>query len=432
MGRIIKESIFEMRKNRGLTFLMIFQISLSIIFLNLFIAVFQEDIKKTDAEVKENDGIQTLQLRDSLVDESERAFMANEDALVRLKRMYSMLKSKREYGYAEAYNNPVLMFSDKVPQTALYMYDYGDAERSVGIIDGKTACEVKCLIVDSEFIKHNRLESIKGEEIPSELFEDNGNGNPIIIVGNEYEGVFNSGDFIHVVTPFDKGNDMEVHAVLKEGSNVLYRNQYLNLNKYVVIAMPEGKSIPTDDEDYHNQIILFLFKINGVFYTRANPNEVQSYVNEVCDALGVIPASNVSNSTNAQVTITGTSIKTLIDAFKQLLMLICIFSILSTVLFAFIKAKRNKKYYAVLLINGYTKGELFLIMAGSMLLILSVSNVVGLTVGKIVGKMLGSPNAISIDTTVLADAIILNVAVITAMIIVKKTEIWRLFKEIND
>ena len=105
---------------------------------------------------------------------------------------------------------------------------------------------------------------------------------------------------------------------------------------------------------------------------------------------------------------------------------------MSTILFAIIKAKRNKKYYAVLLINGYTKGELFLIMAGSMLLILSVSNVVGLTVGKIVGKMLGSPNAISIGATVLADAMILTVAVITAMIIVKKTEIWRLFKEIND
>ena len=204
------------------------------------------------------------------------------------------------------------------------------------------------------------------------------------------------------------------------------------MDRYVVIGFPASKDVPDNYDEYVFQKRLLLTKINGVFYTKIEPNEIQDFINDKCKELEIFPASSVEYATNAQVAITGTSIAELIDVFERLLILLGGFSVLSSILFVSIKINRNKKYYAVLIINGYSKMELFMIISFSLLGVVLGADLISVIALKVIGDMFGVQRLFYATLFIISNVLVLGSAMISTFRLVKKTEVYEYLRDIND
>ena len=422
MSRIFSEALFDIKKMGKLSVILLLQISLLLFALNFFSSFNRNEIKEANKEVEISQEMKCYNLVDNLVGDYETEFLRNDDALIRLKSFYSKLKSKKEYGYVEAHQNAMLIFSDKLPETTLLRYESGEPEKSIGTVDGQVACDVNSIVVSAEFMVQNEVKNEKGNVIQISTFD---NSRPIVVLGYEYSQIFDVGDEVRIITPLRKEQNYIVAEILEEGANVFLHGKYLNLDRYAVTVFPPTKSIPDDYDEYKSQVTQFLMLTNGQFNTTANPNEIQDFVNEACNECGIYPSSQVTGATNAQLAITGTSIEALIDVFKKLLVLVAGFSIVSSVIFISIKVSRNKKYCAVLIMNGYSKKEIFSIIVLSFALILVGANIVGLIGMKIFASLMHA-RTINPLITILANVIVLLVATASSFLLIKETEVEKL------
>lgn len=430
MGRVFNEAIFDIKKHPALSVLIVIQIAVLVFSVNFFFEGLNTTVHETKKENAEILELKHYTLTDNLVGDYEKEFLKREDALINLKKFCQSLKEKAEYGYVEAYKDPLLLFSESIPETTLLNYENGSPQQSIGTINGEVACEVKGFIVTKEYMKYNRVRNSAGEEISEEFFEESNSGKGIIL-GHDYFGVYNVGDIIRVMSIDEEIMELKVMDILEEGASVYYRNQYLNLDRYVLNVFPSDKEIPENDKEYHAQIFRMLMRINGEFVTKENPDDIQAFVNEACKEAHIYPASKVEASTNAQIAITGTAIDVIIKTFEKMLVILAVFSVASTIIFVSIKISRNKKYYGVLLLNGYSKKEIFAIIMVSFGIVIACANALGLFVYKL-SALFTTIDSVNVPVTIAANIVIFLSAIASTLFIIKETQIDKFLRGIND
>lgn len=430
MGRVFNEAFFDIKKHPGVSLLILVQISILIFSANFFFEVIGNTINQTKEQNAEIGELRHYALTDNLVGDYEKEFLKREDALINLKKFNAALENKDEYGYVEAYQSPLLIFDEKMPETTLLGYDDNNPERSIGKVNGEVACEVKGFAVTKGFMRLNPVRNSAGEIIPDSMYDEE-NGNVNIILGHEYEGIYSIGDEIRAMNMGEKIVSLRVVDFLEEGASVYYRNKYLNLDRYVLTVFPSDKEIPEDYEEYHSQIVRLIMKMNGEFVTKENPDDIQAFVNEACKEAHIYPASKVESSTNAQIAITGTAIDVIIKTFEKMLVILAVFSVASTIIFASIKISRNKKYYGVLLLNGYSKKEIFAIIMVSFGIVIACANALGLFVYKL-SALFTTIDSINVPATIVANLVVFLSAMVSTFFIIKETQIDKFLRGIND
>lgn len=374
MGRLVRESLFTIKQSKAFFILLLLQYFVLFFCITFFSNLAENELSASRVNPNK---VGFYYVIDNLVGDYEEDFRANSDYLFRLKKMSSLLHNSGKYEYMEIYKNPVALFLEPIPQK-IADWSHKDSQVQIGEIWGKSACEVNGMYVSVNSLNYINGGMMEGS-LPSECDFFNS-----VVVGSEFAEMVNIGDELELMAPFTDKIRMKVVGILNEGANIYFSGKYQNLDRFIVFPLMDIKDMPIDDEDETRQRILYYMKINGQFVTDASPDEIQDYVNASCAACEIYPASIVEGSSNAQNAITGESIKLLLDSLKEIMVIVGTFSLISTILFTILRVKREKKYYAILLMNGYSGIEMTEIIVLSSLYIL----IIGLCGGGFIAKAL--------------------------------------------
>lgn len=367
MKKIWGEILFDIKSSFFLTLLLFVQLT---IFFG--VSLFSGQLKKEvvsgqNKSIYGQQGIEHYYITDNLVGEYEEVFFRDKDALGKLKIMYTKLKSNPYFEYLEMYDNPIVLMGENIEDEVLYRYEKGEGENHRGLEEGKTYNEVKsfwmsCNVSDVFEFQYQEG-TVWTEEEKDEL--------PIpIVLGSEYSDVFRVGDIIEGITPVNDNTEFKVHGILKKGEYVVHRGKVINLDRYVLIPLQDAKNVPITKEEESNQKILYLFKINGTLSSELAANELQTLIQEICDASGVNPSSKVEGATNSQSYILNESIRNILYVLEKMLAMLSVFSCIATILYILLKMDRNMEYYSILMLNGFSISQIMLILSGSLVLLL--------------------------------------------------------------
>lgn len=377
MGKVCKEILFDVRKNPYLFILLIIQ--LTVFFgISLFREQIENEMDRAQSTVTYKlQEINYYRLVDNLIGEYEEAFLNNKDALAKLRMMYHMLSNNPYFQYLEMYNNPIVLIGDNIRDEFLYRYEEGDGEQYRGIVEGQFYNEVKCCFISCNVWDAFNIQCRQGALWKEE--EKNNETVPIVL-GSSYSGIFEVGDYIQGITPFHENVQFEVFGILDKGEYLIYNDRIQNLDRYVLMPLQDAETIPEAGGKIKNQTFLYLCKINGTFASTLPPNELQDMVQEICDICGITPSSTVAGSTNAQSYLLKVSIDDILQVFKEMLLLLNIFSLVSAGLYIGIKINRNQRYYGILLLNGFSTGQVFFILLGTVILSLLLAELTAVLV----------------------------------------------------
>lgn len=372
MRKVWKEIVFDVRKAPYLFVLLLIQL---IVYFGIFL--FREQIaneigKAEDMIAYRLQETQYYRLVDNLMGEYEEAFLKNKDALAKLKMMYHMLSNNSNFEYLEIYNNPIVLIGDNIRDEFIYRYEEGDAEQYRGTVEGKLYNEIKCCFISSNVGDVFDIQCHQG----AFWREDEKNNETVpIVLGSGYGKIFEVGDYIQGVTPFHENVQFEVYGILDEGEYLIYNDRIQNLDRYVLVPLQDAETLPEAGGKIGNQIFLYLCKINGTLASPLPPNDLQDIVQEICDACGITPSSTVAGSTNTQSYILKVSMEDVLQTFNEMLFLLNVFSIVSTIFYILIKVNKNQKYYGVLMLNGFSVMQVFFILLGSVMLSLILAEI---------------------------------------------------------
>ncbi|HKM35432.1 MAG TPA: hypothetical protein VJY54_11900, partial [Lachnospiraceae bacterium] len=342
-----------------------------------------------DYEMKE---IHYYDLTDNLVGEYEKDFFRNEDALGKLKIMYAMLTQNTQFDYLEIYNNPIVLIGDGLEDKMLYRYEDGEGADYRGIVENQVYNEVKCYWISCNVQNTFQIEFEQGNIWK----EDEKNNNCIpIVLGSDYAGKYHVGDFIEGVSPINENVQFQVYGILKSGEYLIHRNRMVNLDRYVLIPLQDARSVPSDKEDERSQILLYLFKINGTLSSILQANDLQNMVQDICDTSGVFPSSTLTGASNAQSYILHDSMTNILGSFEQMLLILNLFSTGATILYILLKINKNREYYGILMLNGFSVKQVNMILLGTIILTLffaeGLSVLLGIAITYILGGMFDLP-----------------------------------------
>lgn len=370
MKKIWKEIVFDIRKNPFLFLIMTVQLT-----IHFTVSLFSNQLER---EISDRDSMMTRReteyysLIDNLVGQYEEAFFQNKDGLGKLKIMYAQLISNDYFEYLETYNNPIVLVSEKINDEVLYRYESGDGENYRWEENGEIYNEIKCFWMSCNvgdfFDIQCREGSIWTEETKNEV--------PVpIVLGSTYGDIFEVGEIIDGISPAAGDIQFRVCGILEEGEYLIHSGRVLNLDRYVLVPMQDAKSVPINKEE-SCQKILYLFKINGTLSSDLPANELQNMIHEICETSGVTPSSSVAAATNTQSYIVHVSMQDILDLLKRMLIMLKFFSSIATILYILMKIDRNKEYYSILVLNGFSVEQIMSILLCSLLLLLVISQII--------------------------------------------------------
>lgn len=432
MRRIIKEVMFELSIHKLLSLMLGVQISLFTICLAIMLFSRRTELASAKEKINEFENKGCYSLYDNLVEEAEIEFFSNSEACLILKKFEAGLKEREEYGYCEVYTNPILMFSDKIPETALSQYESGNHANDIGKINNEIACQVKNIFLDEEGVD-SFIFNEKANDTITEYFysrEQRSDINPIVL-GYDYRDNYEIGELVKILTPFSEEKEYTVTGFLEKGDNILYKSRFLNLDRYVLTLLPDDKKIATTEEENAKQRILYLMKINGQFITNESPAEIQKYVNTLCMETGLLPASTVSNPGNTQLTIAKAGMEKLMISISDISVLTGLFSLITVFLFVTLRISSNKRYYTILYINGYSIYELILIQIISFAFILMMSNIISILIVYVL-SMMGLPCTLKGMYFFLVDITATIIVSFVSYITMKRKNVAESLRGIND
>ena len=432
MRRIIKEVFFEISNHKLISLMLGVQITLFTICLAILLFSRRTELASAKEKIDEFEKTGCYGLYDNLVEDAETEFFSNPEACLILMKFEAGLKEREDYGYCEVYTNPILMFSDKIPETALTQYESGDHANDIGMFNNEIACQVKNIFLDEEGVDSFIFNEEGYDTVVDCLYSRNpGEYDSPIVLGYDYRDSYEIGESIKILTPFSEEKEYTVAGFLEKGDSILYKSRFLNLDRYVLSLFPDDKKIATTEEENAKQRILYLMKINGQFITQESPADIQEYVNSLCLKTGLLPASTVSNSGNTQLTITKAGMEKLMISISDISVLTGLFSLITVFLFVTLRISSNKRYYTILYINGYSIYELILIQIISFAFILMMSNIISILVVYMM-SMMGLPCTLKGIYILLVDLTATIIVSFVSYITMKRKNVAESLRGIND
>ncbi len=432
MRRIIKEVFFEISNHKPISLMLGVQITLFTICLAILLFSRRTELASAKEKINEFENKGCYSLYDNLVEDAEIEFFSNPEACLILKKFEAGLKEREEYGYCEVYSNPILMFSDKIPETALSQYESGNHANDIGMFNNEIACQVKNIFLDEEgvnsFIFNEEAYSTVVDCLYSQKPRED--TSPLIL-GYDYRDSYEMGESIKILTPFSEEKEYTVAGFLHKGDSILYKSRFLNLDRYVLSLFPDDKKIATSEEENTKQRIIYLMKTNGQFITHESPTDIQEYVNSLCLKIGLLPASTVSDSGNTQLTITKRGMEKLLVSITTISSLTGVFSLITVLLFVTLRISSNKRYYTILYLNGYSIYELIFIQVISFAFILTISNIISILVVYVM-SMMGLPCTLKSIYIFCVDITATIIVSFVSYVTMKRKNVANSLRGIND
>lgn len=433
MTNILREIKFSINRKLHLTFLVIclgmISTSLSFFSINLYRSSYAD----VDQYHYLYESVNYYRTADNFVGESEKKFGKDPNRYLKLKRYNAKMNECEDFVYLEQYNQVIYIKNYKGNDKNLERYEEGDYQDSKNVaISSANGTEeiyscVKCFWIGLNVINHYKLEMSEGEAFQEEdyVWEEN---QPIkIILGQEYKKDYKVGDKIQIDMIMAQKEAIIV-GFLEEGSNILYHGQLLNLDRYVVLPLSNISELPQTDSQEFTFWMLYLMKNSGTVATTLSPNQVQDIVLEICKELDIKSAYYVDGATNQQSSTFGMNIDTILKIIFTVAIGILLFTCIILTIYIYMKIRSNGRYYAILLMNGFSTMDLIWIIMGEILFVIAISTIGGSVLGILLCYLFGG-RAITIGYIFLPAFFIAVLPMIIAVRKLLKTDLCMYLRE---
>jgi hypothetical protein len=371
---------------------------------------------------------QYYRLIDNLVGDAEDQFFAQADALTRLKMMYAQLTERSEFEYMDMYPQPIYLVADELNKELLYGYEEGNVGEEYWLNNEKKYYFVKCLWISDNVNKIFDLPCSSGEFWNEQQYQSD---IVPVVLGSAYEDIYQVGQIISGDIILDNDASLQVVGILEKGDWLFYGSRMINLDRYVLCPLLDQLNLPTSTTEYKSQVMRYLFKINGLLRSKVDTDSIQEIINNICNACGITPVSTVANGYNEKSEIIYESIETVSIFIHDVIIGFILFTVSATLLHLILTLERNFRYYAVLIVNGYSMREIREIILGSILLRLAIADAAAILLyEKVLSVWLTGRTSYTV--WVLSNLVLLLSSYILCTVKLKRTDLMRRLGEEAD
>lgn len=301
----------------------------------------------------------------------------------KLSEFNTKLLNSKYFEYYMMYNQPVYVADYNGSEKNIYGYEHkvNINNDKVILIDKKgverTSTNLKGFWIGENVLNDFKLDLLEGGGFSQDDFIlKDSNNNISVILGANYNDVYNVGDKIYISFIFSE-REAEIIGFLEEGSNIYYSGDYVNLDRYVIM--------PIFTNDKYNGKSVFDIKISdfytlrnsGIIATKLNIEDVKNIVQQYSESTGLGNSYYIDEYAETQLETMGIGLESIGNIIKIIGIISVISNVLIMIFYIIYKLNTSKRYFGVLAINGCDKIDIYKIMVGEILILLLISFIIG-------------------------------------------------------
>lgn len=340
---------------------------------------------KTDNEVKEYQETyeekQYYSILDNFVGENQKE-ISGEDGIVKLKKFHELLQNSEYFDYYMMYNQIVYVENYEGKDTNIYGYesnmDLSSRKKEIMSDSGevKSYTELKGFWIGDNVIDDFNVKVSKGTGFTSDDFILTKDEPISVILGAEYADEYSVGDTMYVNFIFAE-REARVAGILERGTNLYCNGKYVNLDRYVIMPI-------FLNDDYEGQEVyrlgaadFYTLRNSGTIATKLSKSDIQDIITEYSREAGFKTGYYVVEHDDTEKKTFGLGIINV--RFLIMLIAIIVTSIIAILLAILYQDKinKNKRYYAVLMLNGSNKKQIYSIILCEFVILLLSAYVLG-------------------------------------------------------
>jgi len=329
-----------------------------------------ETERQTEAYREIYQDVQFYSIQDNLLTEAPIEVQKEENT-PKFRKYLKLLSESQYFEYFMMYRQPVYIenYRGKFNNVENYEYknDISDATQDIINGDGtvRTSTKVKAFWIGDSVIDYFGFRLSEGQPFGEEDFILKPDAPISVILGANYAEEYAVGDELFISFVFAE-RPAKVVGILEEGTNVYYRNSFRNLDTYVI--MPIFINDSYEGEDIYDMNVNYFYSIrnSGTVATKLSIQDINEIIDiyvqeagfEYHDADYVVQdAAKVQDATMEK-----SNFDQGIEAVFFLVSVIAVAAIVAACLFTGLcvanRTKKNQRYYAVLVLNGYGRGQI--------------------------------------------------------------------------
>lgn len=313
-------------------------------------------------------------MADNFVGENE--LEVTSDSIDLLKKVNNVFVHSKEFDYYMAYAQHIYIEKTDVNPAVLYGYEYGaDIDDSaIELKDSETGkvtsyLQVKAFWLDENYIKDYGIRLSEGE-----LFNKNDYDEiTSVILGSAYKDKFNVGDKINIDFFYFSG-EVIVKGFVEEGTNIYYDSEFISLNNYIIVPMPNG----TEMENSWKTLYFMYMKNSGMVVSDKTEKDIQQIINRYEEELGIGNWYYIKEYGDTEVNTMTISLNRVANVVKGIACLVIVTIIIVMVIYYWKTLNLSKPYFSVLILNGCTYKSIRKIMMSESIINMVIGYVLGL------------------------------------------------------
>ena len=329
-------------------------------------------------------------LADRFFDEVEKELKAKPEYWNLLREFNNTLHSAKAFEYLEIREQFSEVFHYRGSDENLHGYENGNTVREEHR-DEEVFSNIKAIWLGEEVFSHFNLAVSEGRLfIPEEFVCFLGQEQkqlPPVLMGDGFSGDYQVGDIIEV-NNFVMRGQAQVVGFLEKGSSVMLLTQPQSLDRYLVFPMLCVQNQPELPEEIRFFRSLYYEKNNGLIYSDVSREDIQDIVTQECDKLGIHGAYLVCGANNQPTVDLGAGLDRAVAVICSFAVATSVFSIVVLLVYLLVKIRISKRYYAVLLINGFSQRDIAWMICAEAIVILGISGLFGIVLGEAVCHVL--------------------------------------------
>lgn len=374
------------------------------------------DVSTENVYIESNKDYHYYSVLDIMIGEDEQTFLSKPDRITRLKILLNLIHNDDSIEFFERYENPIHIFNENIPDIFLYGYERGSITASRYFVEGHDVSNVKCVWMGDTVWDEFGIAFESGRKW--EKYEEDAEIIPVVL-GNAYADLYTVGDTFEGLTPTrytDESTVFKVCGILKKDAVMIGRFDYINLDRYMLIPLPDKQELPLTQQEHSEQFTIYICKLNGLVKTKQSANEVQSLMNELCQKVELYPPLYIRGSTDVENRIVMLTSGEMLEIADRLSVILVIMTLFCTVTGIVLFIEKKKRYLSILQVNGYSQTECTLIIFGVLAASLLIGNVIGSLCGTFVSYLIFGISHISMAWITVTDCLVLGAALITTWI----------------
>ena len=308
--------------------------------------------------------------------------LIGEESLISLKLFLNLIRNSEYFDYYMMYDQSVYIENYRGDENNIYGYEYrtnlGEMTKELPADDGTTkiCTDIKGFWIGDNVIDDFSIHFQKGENFQEKDFilttED-----PIsVILGSNYADEYEVGEYIYVDFIF-AGRKAKIIGILEEGSNLYYRGKFVNLDRFIIMPI-------FLNDDYNGQSIyrfetnhFYTLRNSGLIATDLSMKDIQEIITKYSEEAGFETGYYVTEYDGIPKETFGLGITDIQVLLTVVSILITFIALIILTIFYLNKIKKNKRYYAILMMSGSNKKQIFGILFYEIIIIFIFAYVLG-------------------------------------------------------